>query len=147
MMPEKIWAGKGLADWYWYVEPDGKDDVEYIRADIYAAEVDRLDQEVKTLTAERERLNKALEQVKRLIAGRYVHPPPPTRRMAQGEPIMTLDRTKKYKVGRLEFRYEVGYTISGDWWTARSSSGNYVRLLEEELAEMDPVEVVSTRIG
>ena len=34
------------------------------------AEVERLDQEVKTLTAERERLNKALEQL-RTIVDRY----------------------------------------------------------------------------
>lgn len=46
----------------WSPEPALTVAIEYIRADIHAAEVERLDQEVKTLTAERERLNKALEQ-------------------------------------------------------------------------------------
>ena len=51
---------------------------------------------------------------------------------------MTLDRTKKYKVGRLVFKYDP----ETDTWESRDSDLTYLYTVSEALLElMHPVEV------
>lgn len=51
---------------------------------------------------------------------------------------MTLDRTKKYKVGRLEFKYD----SESDRWESKDEEKRYLHSVVEDLLEsLNPVEV------